>query len=129
MYYIMVYWDLSSIYDKSLQMKEHSWYKGGFYLHLLVFPFVYQFNSRLGRSSSLFIICKWLVQKDFNNISASFQNLFVVYSYLFCCTEMRWLFISSTAIWVTDSDTSSVASRARTKLTSSKFDWTRIWTI
>ena len=27
------------------------------------------------------------------------------------------------------SDTSSVASRARTKLTSSKCDWTRIWTI
>ena len=26
---------------------------------------------------SPFIICKWLLQKDFNNISASFQNLFV----------------------------------------------------
>ena len=42
---------------------------------------------------------------------------------------MRWLFISSTAIWVTDSETVSVASKARTKLTSSKCDWTRIWTI
>ena len=42
---------------------------------------------------------------------------------------MWWLFISSTAIWVTSSDTSSVASRAGTKLTSSKCDWTRIWAI
>ena len=40
---------------------------------------------------------------------------------------MRWIFISSTAIWVTGSDTGSVASRARTELTSSKCDWTRIW--
>ena len=24
------------------------------------------------------------------------------YTNLFCCTEMRWMFISSTAIWVTD---------------------------
>ena len=30
------------------------------------------------RGSSPFTIYKWLVQKDFNNISASFQNLFVV---------------------------------------------------
>jgi hypothetical protein len=29
-------------------------------------------------------------------------------------SEMRWLFISSTAIWVTGSDTGSVASRSRT---------------
>ena len=29
-------------------------------------------------SSSPVIICKWLFQKDFNNISESFQNLFVV---------------------------------------------------
>ena len=29
------------------------------------------------RGSSLFIICKWLVQMDINNISASFQKLFV----------------------------------------------------
>ena len=42
---------------------------------------------------------------------------------------MKWLFISSTAIWVTGSDTGSVASRARTELTSSKCDWTWIWTI
>ena len=27
MYYIMVYCELSSIYDKSLQMKEHFWYE------------------------------------------------------------------------------------------------------
>ena len=42
---------------------------------------------------------------------------------------MRWLFISSTAISVTGSDTISVGSRARTELISSKCDWTRIWTI
>ena len=45
-----------------------------------------------------------------------------------CCTEMRWMFISSTAIWVTSSDTSSVASRARSHFNSSKYEWTRIWT-
>ena len=38
---------------------------------------------------------------------------------------MRWLFISSTDIWVTSSDSGSVTSRARTELTSSKCDWTR----
>ena len=44
---------------------------GWFHLHILVFPFVYQFNSRIGvlvRSSFA----------NFNNISASFQNLFIV---------------------------------------------------
>ena len=49
----------------------------GFHLRLLVFPFIYQFNSRIGvlvKSS----FANELVQKDFNNISASFQNLFVV---------------------------------------------------
>ena len=104
--------------------------------------FIYTFwhslssTSSMNRGSIPFIICRWLVQKDFNNISASFQNLFVVfftwksfYTHLFCSTEMRWLFISSTAIWVTGSDTGSVASRARTELTSSKCDWTRIWNI
>ena len=61
---------------------------------------------------SLFIIWKCLVQKDFNIISTSFQNWFVVvftwktmyfyfYTILFFCTEM---FISSTAIWVICSD-------------------------
>ena len=45
-------------------------HKGWFHLHLLVFPFVYQFNSRIG----VLVICKWLVQKDFNNISASFHR-------------------------------------------------------
>ena len=41
---------------------------------------------------------------------------------------MRWMFISSTAIWVTGSDTGSVGSRARSELTRSKCEWTRIWT-
>ena len=77
--------------------------------------------------SSQFIICKWLVRR----ISTTFQYHFKIcllwflhekecsfYTHLFCCTEMGWLSISSTAIWVTGSDTSSVAFRARTKLTS-----------
>ena len=37
---------------------------GVFHLHLLVFPFVYQFNSNRYTGSSKFIICKWLAQKD-----------------------------------------------------------------
>jgi hypothetical protein len=96
------------------------------------FCLLVQFYSR---GSSSFIIRKWLVQKDFNNISASFQNLFLhekkcnFYTHLFYCTEIRWLFIGSTAIWVNGLDTGSAASRARTKLTSSKCDWTRIWAI
>ena len=47
----------------------------------------------------------------------------------FVFTEMRWMFIISTAIWVTGWDTGSVASRAWSELTSSKYDWTRIWSI
>ena len=75
---------------------------GGFHLHHLVFPFVYQFNSRI-----------WVLvhSRDFNNISDEKECSF--YTHLFCCTAMRWLFISSTAIWITGSDNSSVASRAR----------------
>ena len=68
---------------------------------------------------------------SFSNIHGLVENPFKIclllflnekecsfYTHLFCCTKMRWLFISSTAIWVTDSDTGSVDSRARTKLTS-----------
>ena len=126
---------------------------GGFHLHLLVFP--YQFSSRIVALNNLFVICKWLVQKDFNIISASFQNLFVVVFYMkknkaftlisfavlkwvfisqkiftyLLSTEMRWMFISSTVIWVNGSDSNSVASRARSELTRSKCEWTRISTI
>ena len=108
----------------------------GFIFFVILFCLTVQLYNN---GYSLFIICKWLAQKDFSNISASFQNLFVVvvkwkgictfYTYLFCCTEMRWLFISLSAIWATDSDTSLVACRARTELTRSKCEWTRIWTI
>ena len=52
-----------------------------------------------------------------------------VSTYLFCCAEMSGMFISSNAIWVTSSDTGSIASRARTELTRSKCKWTRIWTM
>ena len=54
---------------------------------------------------------------NFQIISTTFQHHFKIcllwflhekeccfYTHLFCCTEMRWLFISSTAIWVTVSD-------------------------
>ena len=47
--------------------------------------FIYTFWSSLSSTSSILeygfysiIICKWLVQKDFNNISASFKNIFAV---------------------------------------------------
>ena len=85
-----------------------------------------------------FIICKWLVQKDFSIISTSFRNLFVVVvtwkrmqllQLSLCCTEMRWMLTISTAIWVNSWDNGSVASRARSELTNSKCEWTRIWTI
>ena len=42
---------------------------------------------------------------------------------------MRWMFISSTAISSNGLDTTSVASRDRSKLTRSKLELTRIWTI
>ena len=38
-------------------------------------------------------------QMDFLNLKLYFV---FIYTYLFCCTEMRWMFISSTAISVTD---------------------------
>ena len=41
----------------------------------------------------------------------------------FSCTEMTWMFIISTTIWVNGWDTSSVASRARSELTSLKCNW------
>ena len=47
------------------------------FIYTFVFHFFYQFNLRIGiLVNSSF--AKWLAQKNFNNISASFQNLFVV---------------------------------------------------
>ena len=67
----VMYWMLfENVCCKSKSYKE----KGGFHLHLLVFPFIYQFNTRIG---VLVRSCKWLVQKDFNNISQSFHSLIV----------------------------------------------------
>ena len=51
------------------------------------------------------------------------------YTNLFRCTEMRWMFTSSTAIFSNGSDTSSVASKGKSQLTRSKCEWTRIWSI
>ena len=72
----------------------------------------------------------------FRRISVSFQHHFKIYllwllhekecsfySYLFCCTEMTWMFIISSTIWVNGWDTSSVASRSRSELTSSQCNW------
>ena len=71
---------------------------GGFHLQLLVFIFIYQFIFRIV-TLVCFIICKWLVQKDPDIISESFQNLFVVFfTWNFGCTEIRWMLISSTAV-------------------------------
>ena len=41
------------------------------------------------------------------------------------CTKKIWMFISSTAVWVTGSYTGSIASRGKSKLTRTK---SRIWT-
>ena len=57
---------------------------GGFHLHLLGFPFIYQFNSRIGVQHHFKICLLWLL----NEKECSF------YTHLFCCTEMRCLFIS-----------------------------------
>ena len=67
--------------------------------------------------------------------SEGFQHYFNIISNLFCCVAytlsllllLKWVLISSTAIWFTGWDTGSFASRARTKLTS-ECEWTRIWT-
>ena len=125
-----IWWNINEFLNHSLS---------GLHLHLLVFPFVYQFNSRIG---VLFHSSFALTDSEGFLISTTFQHHFKMcllwflhekecsfYTHLFCCTEIRWLFISSTAIWVTGSDTGSVACRARSKLTSSKCEWTRIWTI
>ena len=106
-------------------------YYGGFHLYLLVFPFVYQFYSIIEA-----LVSSSFANDEFRRISVSFQHHFKIYllwllhekecsfySYLFCCTEMTWMFIISTTIWVNGWDTSSVASRARSELTSSQCSW------
>ena len=107
----------------------------GFHLYLLVFPFVYQFYSIIEA-----LVSSSFANDEFRRISASFQHHFKIYLlwllhekessfyyYLFCCTEMTWMFIISTTIWVNGWDTSSVASRARSELTSSKCNWKGNW--
>ena len=104
---------------------------GGSHLYLLVFPFVYQFYSIIEA-----LVSSSFANDEFRRISVSFQHHFKIYllwllhekecsfySYLFCCTEMTWMFIISTTIWVNGWDTSSVASRARSELTSSQCNW------
>ena len=70
---------------------------GGFHLHLLVFPFVYQFNSRIG-----VLVHSSFANDYFRGISTSFHCHFKIcllwllhekqcsfYIHLFYCTEMR----------------------------------------
>ena len=70
---------------------------GGFHLHLLGFPFVYQFNSRKG-----VLFHSSFANDQFRRISTTFQHHFKIclllllnekecsfYTHLFCCTEMR----------------------------------------
>ena len=77
---------------------------GGFHLHLLVFPFVCQFNSRIG-----VLVHSSFSNEKYRRISTTFQHHYKIcllwflhekecsfYTYLFNCTEMRWLFTSST---------------------------------
>ena len=68
----------------------------GFHLYLLVFPFVYQFNSRIG-----VLVHSSFANDYFRRISTTFQHHFKIcllwflyekkysfYTHLFCCTEM-----------------------------------------
>ena len=72
---------------------------------------------------SVFIQIHSFTNDYFKRISTWFQHDFKICLLWFLlkedCSfaEMRWMFISSTAIWVTSSDTGSVASRARRQLT------------
>ena len=121
-------WFLISILS---MLSIQQFYLGGFHLYLLVFPFVYQFYSIIEA-----LVSSSFANDEFRRISVSFQHHFKIYllwllhekecsfySYLFCCTEMTWMFIISTTIWVNGWDTSSVASRARSELTSSQCNW------
>ena len=100
--------------------------------HTLV-GFIYTFQYSLLSTSSIL---------EFHHLqmtsSEGYKQHFSVISKFVCCgfyikknvaftlisfavrTEMRWMFIRLTVIWVTRSDTSSVASRARSQLTKSK---------
>ena len=60
---------------------------GGFCLHLLVFPFVYQFKSRIG----VLVHSSFANDENYNNFSASFQILFVV---VFTWKRMQLLHLS-----------------------------------
>ena len=97
----------SNISKSNFTMKTAYLLKVGFIYTHSVFPLVYWFNSRIG-------VLFHLIQK----ISTTFQHHSKIcllwflhqkecsfYTHLFCCTEMRLMFISSTAIWVTGSDT------------------------
>ena len=65
---------------------------GGFHLHLLVFPFVYQFNSRVG-----VLVNSSFANDKFRRISTTFRNMFVVYwSIPFC---LPYLALSFSFLW------------------------------
>ena len=109
----------------------------------LLVGFIYTFWSSLSSTSSILEEGFKCIHNLQMTSSERFQQHFSIISkFVFCGFYMRknaaftfisfavlkWMFISSTAIWVTGSYTSSVASRARSQLTRSKCEWTRIWT-
>ena len=59
------------IYNDFVNIFDAEWYIGGFNLHLLVFPFVYQFNSRIW-----FLVHSSFVNDQFRGISTTFQHDF-----------------------------------------------------
>ena len=78
----------------------------GFHLQLLAFPFMCQFKSTI-----VALVWESFANDYFRRISTLFSKKVLLslineqeyfYTYLLCCTEMRLMFIISTAIWVTD---------------------------
>ena len=80
-----------------LSQKVIDLFYGGFHLHLLVFPFIYQFNYRIEA-----LVCSSFANDYFRRISPSFHHHFKIcllwylhekeysfYIYFFYCTEMK----------------------------------------
>ena len=101
--FITTSWAFQGLFAEWCPVIKFFFNMGGFHLHILVFPYVYQFNSRIG----VLVHSSFAVQKDL----ATFQHHFKIclmwflhvkdcsfYTHLFYCTEVRRLFISSTAI-------------------------------
>ena len=113
------------------QLWKSEIYFGGFHLHLLVFPFVYQ-----NRGSSLFIICKLLVQKDFSIISIfvccdCYMKKNVAFT-LISFAVLKWddcLSVQLPFELPVQIPVQLLLELEPNWLHSSKCDWTRIWAI